>query len=290
MAMQPVRVCEPPQLESVCRMSGVWTILGLGKRTEGKRGLSTLPGKGGSSASGFPGSSSGQGKIEVTETKTWLYETDAEACGSHAGMGGESRGYQSGNQRPTRSEQCGTGHHQGATRGKLPSTGTMEGQRENIFQEGNGVPSAEGGFQHERVSEEKLEIRTIYTELEEIGWNQVVSDDGEDGDSVSSDDAEAYMAANANAARRADRARETPEEKRARRARNMQGPPAVVDLVSDDDDMGVQRAQGPARQPQAAAAGPQAARPAQAEAAGAQAAAAARPAQAAAGGVQADQV
>eukprot|EP00972_Heterocapsa_arctica_P075088 11079852-Heterocapsa_arctica.AAC.1 len=67
-------------------------------------------------------------------------------------MGGESRGYQSGNQRPTRSEQRGTGHHQGATRGELPSTGTMEGQREKGIQEGNGVPSAEGGFQHERVS------------------------------------------------------------------------------------------------------------------------------------------
>eukprot|EP00972_Heterocapsa_arctica_P098106 14474211-Heterocapsa_arctica.AAC.1 len=30
----------------------------------------------------------------------------------------------------------------------------MEGQREKVIQEGNGVPSAKGGFQHERVSEE----------------------------------------------------------------------------------------------------------------------------------------
>jgi hypothetical protein len=94
----------------------------------------------------------------------------------------------------------------------------------------------------------KLEIRSLYAELEEVGWNQVVSDDEwEEGDSVSSDDAAAYMAANANVVRRADRARETPEERRARRARNRQGPPAVVNLLSDDD-MDVE----PARQPQAA--------------------------------------
>eukprot|EP00972_Heterocapsa_arctica_P067522 9965550-Heterocapsa_arctica.AAC.1 len=54
-------------------------------------------------------------------------------------------------------------------------------------------------FNTREYQKKKLEIRTIYTELEDLGWNQVVSDDGEDGESVSSDDAAAYMAANANA-------------------------------------------------------------------------------------------
>ena len=86
----------------------------------------------------------------------------------------------------------------------------------------------------------------------------VSEDDVEDGNSVSSDDAAAYVAANASVARRADRARETPEEKRARRARNRQGPPAVVNLLSDDDmDVDPARApnvaQAPAGPPNAAA-------------------------------------
>eukprot|EP00972_Heterocapsa_arctica_P060478 8921262-Heterocapsa_arctica.AAC.1 len=45
----------------------------------------------------------------------------------------------------------------------------------------------------------KLEIRNLYAELEEVGWNQVLSDeDGEDQESVSSGEAEIYMAAMAN--------------------------------------------------------------------------------------------
>ena len=66
----------------------------------------------------------------------------------------------------------------------------------------------------------KMEIRTLYSDLETLGWNQVVSEDDVEEGSVSSGDAAAYMAANANVVRRADRARETAEERRDRRARN----------------------------------------------------------------------
>jgi hypothetical protein len=82
----------------------------------------------------------------------------------------------------------------------------------------------------------RLEIRNLYTELEDIGWNQVVSDeDLEDGESVNSDEAPDYMAAIANAERRADRARENPEDRRIRHNRNRARPVDVVNLLSDED-------------------------------------------------------
>eukprot|EP00972_Heterocapsa_arctica_P116288 16452345-Heterocapsa_arctica.AAC.2 len=114
----------------------------------------------------------------------------------------------------------------------------------------------------------RLEIRNLYTELEDIGWTQVVSDeDLEDGDSVNSDEAPDYMAAIANAERRADRARESPEDRRIRRNRNRAVP--VVDLLSDEDfmavDGGVQPVQPVAGAAQAAQAVAGAAQAAQAE-------------------------
>jgi thiol:disulfide interchange protein len=109
----------------------------------------------------------------------------------------------------------------------------------------------------------RIEIKALYAELEDLGWNQMISEDDHEADYQSSDDGEAYMRANANAARRMDRERETPEERRARRARNIHGQPAVVD-ISDEDNMDVdgrveQAAQARAAAPQAAA--PQAAAP-----------------------------
>eukprot|EP00972_Heterocapsa_arctica_P110088 16210181-Heterocapsa_arctica.AAC.1 len=65
------------------------------------------------------------------------------------------------------------------------------------------------------------DIRIAYAELEEIGWNQVVSDQEEgDGEPVNSEDAPGYMAAIANPERRNMRARETPEDRRIRHNRN----------------------------------------------------------------------
>jgi hypothetical protein len=106
----------------------------------------------------------------------------------------------------------------------------------------------------------RLEIRNLYAELEEIGWNQVLSEEEVDDDgSVDSDEAAAYMSANVNASRRADRARETPIQRSARLNLRQRGLPAVVDLTEDDGDltMGVE----PGATPQAAqaAAPPQAA-------------------------------
>jgi hypothetical protein len=108
----------------------------------------------------------------------------------------------------------------------------------------------------------RIEIKALYAELEDLGWNQIISEDDHE-DYQSSDDGEAYMRANANILRRVDRERETPEERRARRARNIHGQPAVVD-ISDEDNMDVdgraeQAAQARAAAPQAAA--PQAAAP-----------------------------
>jgi hypothetical protein len=82
----------------------------------------------------------------------------------------------------------------------------------------------------------KMDIKTLYAELEILGWNQVISDDDGEG-SVDSRDAAAYMAANASMVRRADRARETAEETRERRARFRRGPVPVVE-ISDDEEMG----------------------------------------------------
>eukprot|EP00972_Heterocapsa_arctica_P039044 5750355-Heterocapsa_arctica.AAC.1 len=54
-------------------------------------------------------------------------------------------------------------------------------------------------YNTKEYQKKKQEIRSLYAELENLGWNQVVSeDDVEEGNSVSSDDAAAYMAANAN--------------------------------------------------------------------------------------------
>eukprot|EP00972_Heterocapsa_arctica_P052138 7669885-Heterocapsa_arctica.AAC.1 len=61
MAMQVVSLQQPPQCKSVCGMPGLWHSQ-LGKGNEGKRGLSALHGKGGSSAPRESGTFSGQGK------------------------------------------------------------------------------------------------------------------------------------------------------------------------------------------------------------------------------------
>ncbi len=77
-------------------------------------------------------------------------------------------------------------------------------------------------------------IRNGCAELEEIGWNQVLSDEEMgDGESASSEEAPDYMAAIANAERRNMRARENPEDRRIRHNRNR--PAVVVDLLSDED-------------------------------------------------------
>jgi hypothetical protein len=106
---------------------------------------------------------------------------------------------------------------------------------------------------------QRLEIRNLYAELEEIGWNQVLSEEDLEGDgSVDSDDATAYMSAN-NTTRRIIQARETPMQRSARLNLRQRGLPSVVDLTEDDGDltMGVE----PGAMPQAAqaAAPPQAA-------------------------------
>jgi hypothetical protein len=94
----------------------------------------------------------------------------------------------------------------------------------------------------------RSEIRNLYAELEEIGWNQVLSEDEVDDDgSVDSDDAPAYMAANANIMNRADRARETPVQRSIRLNLGPARMPAMVDLTEDDGDMtmGVEATVGP---------------------------------------------
>jgi hypothetical protein len=84
----------------------------------------------------------------------------------------------------------------------------------------------------------RLEMRNLYEELEEIGWNQVLSEDEVDDEgSMDSDEAAAYMSANANASRRGDRARETPIQRSARLNLRQRGLPAFVDLTEDDGDM-----------------------------------------------------
>eukprot|EP00972_Heterocapsa_arctica_P049087 7227275-Heterocapsa_arctica.AAC.1 len=71
----------------------------------------------------------------------------------------------------------------------------------------------------------KEDIIILYQELEDIWWNQVVSDEefGE-GESANSEEAPDYMAAIANAERRVERASENPEDKRARHNRNRARP------------------------------------------------------------------
>ncbi len=91
-------------------------------------------------------------------------------------------------------------------------------------------------FNTKEYQKRRMEIRTLYAELETLGWNQVISDDDGEG-SVDSRDAAAYMAANASMVRRANRARETAEETRERRARFRRGPVPVVE-ISDDEEMG----------------------------------------------------
>eukprot|EP00972_Heterocapsa_arctica_P069664 10294299-Heterocapsa_arctica.AAC.1 len=81
----------------------------------------------------------------------------------------------------------------------------------------------------------RKEIRNLYQDLEEIGWNQVVSDEEHDEDSANSEEALDDMAAIANAERRGDRARENPEHRRARHNRNRARPVDVVNLLSDED-------------------------------------------------------
>eukprot|EP00972_Heterocapsa_arctica_P072424 10696409-Heterocapsa_arctica.AAC.1 len=69
------------------------------------------------------------------------------------------------------------------------------------------------------------DIRNLYSELEEIGWNQVVSDEEVgDGESANSEEAPDYMAAFANAERRNERARKNPEDRRIRHNRNRARP------------------------------------------------------------------
>eukprot|EP00972_Heterocapsa_arctica_P016751 2472101-Heterocapsa_arctica.AAC.1 len=72
------------------------------------------------------------------------------------------------------------------------------------------------------------ELRNLYSELEEIGWNQVVSDeDLGDGESANSEGAPDYMAAIANAERRSESARENPEDRMIRHNRNIARPADV---------------------------------------------------------------
>jgi hypothetical protein len=98
---------------------------------------------------------------------------------------------------------------------------------------------------------QRLEIRNLYAELEEIGWNQVLSEEELEGEgSVDSDEASAYMSAN-NTTRRAIQARETPIQRSARLNLRQRGMPSVVDLTGDDGGvdgdltMGVAPSTGP---------------------------------------------
>jgi hypothetical protein len=106
-------------------------------------------------------------------------------------------------------------------------------------------------YNAKEYQKQRLEIRNLYAELEEIGWNQVLSEDELEGEgSVDSDEASAYMAAN-NPSRRTTHARETPIQRSTRLNLRQGRMPAVVDLTGDDGGidgdlaMGVEPITGP---------------------------------------------
>eukprot|EP00972_Heterocapsa_arctica_P041829 6167186-Heterocapsa_arctica.AAC.1 len=94
-------------------------------------------------------------------------------------MGGQGRGVEGRDQRTVETEQPGTDDHQRSTGNSFVAAGVMEDQREGRVQEGNVVPPRKTDLNAKGYQKMRDDIRIAYAELEEIGWNQVISDQEE---------------------------------------------------------------------------------------------------------------